>query len=53
MNNSPNAPRLQDVRNTCQSIRANWTSAQRRERQQLARTKQRQLIRWLSAGQAH
>jgi DNA-binding NarL/FixJ family response regulator len=50
MSNSSAAPRLCDVRNTCRSIRANWTSAKRRERRQLAKTRQRQLLGWMAGG---
>jgi hypothetical protein len=52
MNNHFSGPELRNVRNSCQLIRANWTPAKRRERRQVARTKQRQLIRCLTAGGA-
>jgi len=55
MNNSATLPRQTlprqgDVKNACQTIRANWTVAQRRERRLLATAKRRQLIRWLTGG---
>jgi len=50
MNNSSTQPRQRDVRNACQTIRANWTVAQRRERRLLATAKRRQLIQWLTGG---
>lgn len=48
MSNSPTLPRPRDVRNACHLIRANWTSAQRRERRLVAATKRQQLMPWLS-----
>jgi hypothetical protein len=48
MSQSHTAPRLRDVRSSCQMIRAHWSSAKRRERRQLARKKQGLLVRWLT-----
>ena len=41
------APRPRDISSTCQAIRAHWTRAKRRARQELAQVKQRQLVRSL------
>ena len=50
MRNSPTVPRLREVRDACQLIRANWTSAQRRARRRLAVTRRRQLMQWVAGG---
>ena len=52
MNTNPIAPRPEDILNTCQVIRNHWTTAKLREREQRAKAKQRQLVRWLAAAQA-
>jgi hypothetical protein len=50
MNTSTSAPRPREILSTCQAIRSHWSNAKLRARQRLARTKQRQLARWLTGG---
>ena len=50
--NATVVPRPGEIVNGLQAIRAHWSSAKRLERRQLARTKQRQLVRCLASGRA-
>lgn len=51
-NNTPTTPKPNQIENTCHVIRSHWTSTKTRERQRMAKAKQRQLVRWLAGGQA-
>ena len=50
--NATVVPRPREIVSGLQSIRAHWSSAKQLERRQLAKTKQRQLVRCLVSGRA-
>lgn len=53
MSQTTTTPREREIESTCHSIRARWSNTKRRQRRQLAKAKQRQLMRWLTAGNAY
>jgi len=42
------APQPRKILQACQAIRSLWSSEKRRERRNLAETRQRELFRWLA-----
>ena len=45
-------PKAEKILSRCESIRSLWTPTKRQQRRELAKTRQRQLVKWLSASQA-
>jgi hypothetical protein len=52
MSTQTTVPKAEKIVSRCQSIRSLWTDRKRQQRRELARTRQRQLMKWLSASQA-
>ena len=50
--NTKVVPRPGEIVNGLEAIRAHWSSAKRLERRQLAKTKQRELVRCLASGRS-
>ena len=45
-------PKTDKILSRCQSIRSLWTPTKRQQRRELAKARQRQLVKWLATSQA-
>jgi hypothetical protein len=52
MNTQITVPKTDKILSRCQSIRSLWSPTKMQRRRQLAKTRQRQLMKWLAASQA-